>query len=206
MVKKNGYKSIDLNDENTNLKKNIVITFDDGYKDILINALPLLKKYNFKAICYVVSDLVGKENIWDLNKKKFLKKELMSKNDIIEWISEGMTIGSHSHNHVNLCDLNLSQINEELKNSKYELENITGIKIKSFSYPYGKVNSTVYDNVKSFFNNAVTTNRSRYKPKQHDKYLIPRIDMGKKLSNFKLFLKLSTIYEDIKFNDKQLYL
>ena len=38
-----------------------MITFDDGYKDLIINALPLLKKYNFKATCFIVSDLIGKK-------------------------------------------------------------------------------------------------------------------------------------------------
>ena len=32
--------------------KTIIITFDDGYKDIFYNALPILKKYNFKATCF----------------------------------------------------------------------------------------------------------------------------------------------------------
>ena len=55
------------------IKKQFIITFDDGYKDLIENSLPLLKKYNFKATCYIVSNFIGKTNIWDEN-FKILKK------------------------------------------------------------------------------------------------------------------------------------
>ena len=56
------------------IKNQIILTFDDGYKDIITNVLPILKKYNFKAICFIVSNQIGKSNIWDQNKKNYKKK------------------------------------------------------------------------------------------------------------------------------------
>jgi peptidoglycan/xylan/chitin deacetylase (PgdA/CDA1 family) len=38
-------------------KKYIILTFDDGYKDNFENVLPLLKKYNMKAVIYYDSNL-----------------------------------------------------------------------------------------------------------------------------------------------------
>ena len=64
---------------------------------------------------------------------------------------------------------------------------------------FGKINKKVYIEVKKIYKNAFTTNRSRYKYQKHNPLLIPRVDMGKKISNFKIFLKLNTFYEDIKF-------
>ena len=61
------------------------------------------------------------------------------------------------------------------------------------------MNSNVYAEVKKIYNRAYTTNRSRYIIGKHDQLLIPRVDFGKNLSNFKIFLKLNTFYEDIKF-------
>ena len=66
-----------------------MITFDDGYKDLIINALPLLKKYNFKATCFIVSDLIGK-NVWDELNSKIKDKELMNLSDIHFWVKNGM--------------------------------------------------------------------------------------------------------------------
>ena len=45
-LSKSGYNSINFNQIYKENKKPIIITFDDGYKDNLINALPILKKYN----------------------------------------------------------------------------------------------------------------------------------------------------------------
>jgi len=73
-LKNNGYKSINFDEIDHKVKKQIIITFDDGYKDIYINALPILKKYNFKATCFFVTNLIGQENNWDIKKKKFFKK------------------------------------------------------------------------------------------------------------------------------------
>ena len=73
-LKKNGYTSINFNEIDQNKKKQIIITFDDGYKDVFVNALPILKKYNFKATCFFVTNLIGQDNNWDIKKKIFKKR------------------------------------------------------------------------------------------------------------------------------------
>ena len=205
-LKNNGYTSINFDEIDPKTKKQIIITFDDGYKDVFINALPILKKYNFKATCFFVTNLIGQENNWDIKKKNFLRKEIMSTNDISHWISSGMDIGSHSHNHIDLTKISEQNLLNELEFSKKILEdkfnNISNI----FCYPYGKVNKNVYALTKKIYNKAVTTNRSRYDLYKHNSHLIPRIDMGKNFSTLKLYLKLETIYEDIKYKKNELHL
>ena len=203
-LKKRGYKSINFNELNIAKSKSVIITFDDGYKDNLLNALPILKKYGFKATCFIISNFVGKTNIWDMKKTNYIKKELMTSLDIKEWVKNGMLIGSHSHNHSNLTKLDNNDLRIELAYSKELLENIISQKISDFSYPYGKVNRFVCNKVKEFYSHAVTTNRSRFTPSLHQNHKLPRIDMGNKYSYFKIFLKLETFYEDIKFVDNEL--
>ena len=139
-------------------------------------------------------------------KKNFIQKDLMNLNDNREWVDNGMFIGSHSHNHLDLTSLNNDKITDELTYSKKILEDKIGVKIKNFSYPYGKVNNLVYQKTKEIFEKATTTNRGRFDINNHDFHLIPRIDMGKNLSLFKIFLKLETLYEDINFKKNELYL
>ena len=207
-LKNNGFQTVDFNEINPNLKskKQIIITFDDGYKDILNNALPILKKYNFKATSFFVTNLIGQNNSWDVKKKSYIKKEIMNPSDILQWISSGMHIGSHSHNHVDLTKISEEKLLYELEFSKKFLEDKFDNKNNIFCYPYGKVNENVHYHTKKFYSKAVTTNRSRYSLKRHNSHLIPRIDMGKNFSSFKLYLKLETIYEDIKYKNNELYL
>jgi len=196
--KKNNFHSIHFNEIKNTSKKKFIITFDDGYKDLITNALPLLKKYNFKATCLIISNLIGKRNIWDEYKKNVKDKELMNLSDINYWLKNGMKIGSHSKNHKKLTKLDEKEKMDEIINSKNELESLTGTTIDSFCYPYGLYNENVVNIVKEKYDFAFTTNRSRFNTNKHNKYLLPRIDMGKKISKFKLYLKAFTPYEDIR--------
>jgi len=205
-LKDRNFETINFDQINSAKKKQIIITFDDGYKDLISCVLPILKKHNFNATCFIVSSLLGKENLWDVDKKNFVQKDLMNLNDTREWVDNGMFIGSHSHNHLDLTSLNNDKITDELTYSKKILEDKIGVKIKNFSYPYGKVNNLVYQKTKEIFEKATTTNRGRFDINSHDFHLIPRIDMGKNLSIFKIFLKLETLYEDINFKKNELYL
>ena len=182
------------------------MTFDDGYKDLISNCLPLLKKYNFKATCFLVSDKIGKINDWDKENKNIKTKKIMDESDIRIWIKNGMKIGSHSKNHKILTKIDQNELTKEISSSKIELEKLIGEEVVSFCYPYGKFNLDVINEVKKNYSYALTTLRSRYDPNKHDKYLMPRIDMGKKLSNFKLFLKIKTPYEDLKYDRKQIHM
>ena len=205
-LKKLGYVSINFNEIDQNRKNQIIITFDDGYKDILINALPILKRHNFKATCFFVTNQIGKNNQWDNKKEKFNIKKIMSNDEIKQWYDSGMSVQSHSHNHFDLTKLSNIDIVKELEISKKYFKDKFNIETDVFCYPFGKVNQNVYDLTKKIYKNAVTTNRSRYNINKHNPFLIPRIDMGKSISLTKLYFKLKTIYEDIKFKNHELYL
>ena len=205
-LKKLSYETVNFDEIDPNKKNQIILTFDDGYKDIFINALPILKKYNFKATCFFVTNLIGKNNNWDNKKENYKIKELMNPDDIKKWYENGMSVQSHSHNHLDLTKLSNMEIINELEYSKKYLKEKFNIKSDVFCYPFGKVNRNVYEITKKIYKNAVTTNRSRYNINKHNRILIPRIDMGKKISLIKLYLKLKTFYEDINFKNNELYL
>ena len=60
-------------EKKSNNKKYLAITFDDGYKDNLFNAIPILEKYNAPATIYITTRfLEGKCEMWWYELKKFL--------------------------------------------------------------------------------------------------------------------------------------
>ena len=160
----------------------------------------MIKSYFWPSRAENKSDLIGKTNIWDENDIKVSKKQLMSISEIKLWINNGMKIGSHSKNHRKLTIIKKDEMIKEISNSKFDLERLIETKIDVFCYPYGIYDENIVDEVKKNYRYTLTTKRSRYDNNKHTQYLIPRIDMGKNIPYFKMFLKLKTPYEDLKYD------
>jgi peptidoglycan/xylan/chitin deacetylase (PgdA/CDA1 family) len=64
---KKHFQILRLNEDWNNKKPAVVLTFDDGYADNLLNALPLLEKYNIPATIFVCTQNIGtlEEFWWD---------------------------------------------------------------------------------------------------------------------------------------------
>jgi len=171
------------------------ITFDDGYLNNLENALPVLKKLNFSATCYLVSGNIGGTNYWDVE-KGVLEKKLMDKTDVEQWIKAGMEIGSHSHNHLRLSKCTASELKTEILTSKKKLEEIFKVNVDHFCYPYGDSTYDVKQLVKkSGYQSAVSVNRGRVSTKS-DLFFLPRVLINHRTFLISLLLKLFTRYED----------
>jgi peptidoglycan/xylan/chitin deacetylase (PgdA/CDA1 family) len=121
---------------------NVVLTFDDGFADVLENGLPLLQKHRFHAIQFLVAGMIGGHNEWDVRKGD-IPQRLMTREEVRSWLASGMEIGSHSMTHQNLRHLNSAQAREEIAGSKKKLEDLFAVPIRHFSYPFGSWNGSV---------------------------------------------------------------
>ena len=200
-MKKKGYNTINLNEINQNDKNKFIITFDDGYEDVLINALPILKKFDFKATCFFVTDYLNLHNIWDQHKNDFILLKTMSKIQVDEWLKNGMKIGSHTSSHKNLQKININEKISQISRSKNFFKKEFNIDVKFFSYPYGSYDNETVKIIKKYYEFAVTTKRSRYIKDKFNEYLLPRVPVNKNDSLVKFFLKIKTPYEDIKYKN-----
>lgn len=197
-----GYKGLSLRElkpylDGVKTGKVVGITFDDGYKNNLINAAPILKQYNFSATCYLVSDYVGESNIWDLD-KGIDQKPLMTYEDIQKWLDLGMDIGAHTQTHSDLTKLNKKQFELEIFKSKESLENQFKLTIEDFCYPYGCFNESILIAVKKAgFVSATSMIRGRVN-KKSNMYKLPRIPINHHTLPHLFLMKLLTSYEDKK--------
>ena len=182
-------------------KKDIIITFDDGYEDIYTYVLPVMEKYEFPFAIFPIVDYIGKYNDWDFvigQKTKHLSKEQLlklSKNKLV-------TIGSHSLNHLDLIRVSYGIAKNEIEKSKKKLEKITGKSVDIFSYPFGKQNERVRKITKeSGYKMAL----SYYKGvKEEDQFAIPRtgVYVIDTITDFKIklqrYIPILSWYEDLK--------
>ncbi|MBE9127585.1 glycosyltransferase [Coleofasciculus sp. LEGE 07092] len=119
----------------------VLITFDDGYRDFLTYAWPLLKQYGFSATVFLVADKVGQSNSWDYLYSEELP--LLDWQHIQQLQAEGVEFGSHSASHHPLTSLTVAEVVREGARSRSILEQQLGFPIRSFAYPHGDFDPVV---------------------------------------------------------------
>jgi putative peptidoglycan lipid II flippase len=112
------------------------LTFDDGYRDFLTSALPLLERYGFTATLFIVAGLLGGENDWD---KEGPRLPLLDKEELREVMARGIEIGSHGLSHVRLAGLDHATLRREVQDSRDLLSGLLGEAVDGFCYPYGSL-------------------------------------------------------------------
>ncbi len=162
--------------------KSVVVTFDDGYRDNLTNALPILKKYGFKATIFVIINRFN--NDWSLYRKAknagiVNHIDKLSDNDIKNLLNSGLIeIGAHTINHKNFSKISSEEKKEEIVKSKNILEEKFKIECKTFSYPFGIYEKDDKKIVKEAgFIGAVTTEVRKVDLKTDSMFLLPRINI-----------------------------
>lgn len=141
----------------------IILSFDDGYRTFYTNAFPLLKKYDMRAVQFVITQVVGIDAY--LTWPQILE---MDRSGLVEF-------GAHTQHHPNLPDLNNAAIVDEIKGSKFDLEQQLKKPINWFAYPYGSYNAFIIQTVQDAgFKGAVSTIYGTNQSKDN-MYLFPRI-------------------------------
>lgn len=179
-------------------KKQIILTFDDGYTDNYNYAFPLLKKYGFKCVIYLLSHL--NYNKWDVEVKENPehKFDLMDMSMIKEMEEYGIEFGGHTKTHPKLATLPIEIAQEEILTSKKVLEEKLGHALISFAYPYGNLNKDVKKIVKnSGYNFAVATDSGNISFSE-DLFQIRRIGIFSTNNFFTFKRKVSGKYNFIK--------
>lgn len=121
----------------------IILTFDDGYKDVL-SLKDFFSKNNIKPAIFVLADSQHVNN-----KEIGHQSTFLSKTEIKSLIKQGWEIGCHSSTHADLASLNTKQLMQEIVIAKQSLEKSLGVKINYFAYPKGKYSKNVLRVVKN---------------------------------------------------------
>jgi peptidoglycan/xylan/chitin deacetylase (PgdA/CDA1 family) len=200
ILKKLGYRGLSIKELLPYLcgeKKGKVvgITFDDGYKNNLSNAAPILLKYNFSATCYIVHNSIGSTNTWDLD-QKITQSPLMSETEVKEWINLGMDIGAHTNTHPDLTKLSESRARQEIFECKIQLEDKFKTKVSDFCYPFGRFNKSLCRIVEEAgYLSATSMLRGRVDD-DSNLFCLPRIPINYHTLPYLFLAKLLTSYED----------
>lgn len=172
-LKEQGYNTVTVHEALAHWEKGaplpakpIILTFDDGYRSVYTEAFPLLKEYGFRATLY-------------LHTAKINTPGGLTTGMIREMAQYGLEIGSHSLTHPDLTKISPAKLRKEIRHSKKVLEELIGQEVTTFSYPAGRHNTRVREEVrKAGYLGAVTT---KYGPatSQENPYSLSRLRINK---------------------------
>ncbi len=117
-------------------EKPILLTFDDAYADLAQFALPVLQRYGFTGVVFVVTGQIGQTGQWGML-ADYPPMKLMDAGQIRHWARQGIEFGAHSRTHRDLARLPLQSVEQEISGSGKDLEELLQTRINSFAYPYG---------------------------------------------------------------------
>lgn len=178
-LRRRGYQAVGLTEfvaalDNPSGRKVVAITFDDAYRSVSEQGLPILQTHGFKATIFAVAGLVGKTNEWD-EQKGDVSEALMSSDELRAALNMGMTIGSHSMTHADLPASGVESLACEVVESKRVLEDELESNVDWFCYPYGYETEKIRSMVKAAGYLGATATRPVLNTKSTDRFALGRV-------------------------------
>ncbi len=173
-------------------KNPVLLTFDDGYQDNYLEALPLLKKYNMTAVVFPIYNWIGKPNKWE----NFGKQETTTMNltELKSWLNHGLDIQPHTADHPFLTQCNEEKLNLEIIDTKTKFEKLLDKPMDYLCYPYGFFNQQVINIVKKA-NYKMAFAIFENVPLWHiNLFALPRIPIPSHQKMWEFKLKVSSIH------------
>jgi peptidoglycan/xylan/chitin deacetylase (PgdA/CDA1 family) len=121
----------------------VAITFDDAYRSVLEQAVPVLRERKLPATVFVPTKWIGSRNGWD--PPNDLPLDIMGREEIAELAALGFEIGSHGHAHADLSVATPDEAREDIETSVQILEQILGARPRYLAYPYGRGSAAADD-------------------------------------------------------------
>ena len=171
-LKRKGYEVVTLDAalrldlQRSRRAKTVVLTFDDGYRDFYTKARPVLDKFGYPALVYLVPGCLESKNTfwWD---RDLGESPLMNWKQIRSLSEGGLTLfGSHTMTHPDFNRIGPGEAEEELRSSQALLQKNLGGEIRHFAYPRGIVGhvatvGAVYDTAAAIFRGYDSTQSHR---------------------------------------------
>ena len=160
-LRDNGYRAIGLMEALSYLRggarfprRSFVLTFDDGYESVYLQAFPALQEHKMPATIFLTVGSEGRaggERLPSLNAHPMLTWA-----QILEMARHGVAFGAHTLTHPDLTRLTPERVEMELSGSKTVLEDALGASVDCFAYPYGFYNGRVQAIAREHFALALT--------------------------------------------------
>jgi len=170
-----------LNFNTPKLKKEILLTIDDGFTSFYENAWPYLKNKKIPFILFISTEAIGKNGYMNWSQIKEIEEEKFA------------FIGNHSHSHEYLIEYDFDKFKNDIdKSINIFIENI-GYNPLFFSYPFGEYSLEQKKYISSKFDFAFGQHSGLIDINK-DKYELARFPINEKYGDLKRFSFLINLF------------
>ena len=124
-----------------------VVTFDDGWRDNLTVAWPIMQALGIRPTIFLVRDWV--------RQGRTPAGEFLRPGEVAELAAAGVEFGAHTATHPHLDRLPAGAAAEEMRLSREAVEEWTGRPCRVFAYPYGHHNAETVEQARREFDRSV---------------------------------------------------
>ena len=171
------------------------LTFDDGFSNLIENALPVLIQERIPCTIFFPSGYLGRLATWysDLAAPE-RRERVMTFEEIKNLPPDLITIGSHTVSHPRLTRLALKKAAEELEKSRRILARGIGTEVKLFSFPHGACNDEVIRLARHAGYERTFTIEPEFAFSQPDRFVTGRVRVTPDDWNLEFILKVKGAY------------
>lgn len=117
----------------------VLITFDDGYRDNITDAVPILDEFGVKILLFCVTQAIsGATHRQDTPRKLQPRTDYMTWSELRSLADQGHVIAAHSRTHRHLPELTAEEVKAEVRGSLHDVARHIGTAPTAFAYPYGQ--------------------------------------------------------------------
>lgn len=165
-----------------------VITFDDGYRDNCLAALPVLENAGVPATFFVSTGYIGTARTFPHDQRALARGqsvredwEKLTWDDLRRMQDAGMEIGSHTVDHTDMGTRDRALIRRELTQSLADLQRELGQRVRPFCFPWGKeanMSAEALEEIRAAGYRAAVTTLPGFVRNGDDVLRLRRIDTG----------------------------
>ena len=145
----------------------VVLTFDDGYSDAATEVFPRLRKYGMRATFYVVTGTIGTPHH-------------LTWRDIRAMQHDGMEIGAHGAEHLDLSTLTSAEQQEIAGSCVRSISRWTATKPTTYAYPSGQYDAATLAVMRGLGMRAAFTTQPGVVRSLASPYTLPRVRLNRR--------------------------
>lgn len=155
-----------------------LLTFDDGFRGVREYGLPVLGELGWPFSIFLVSDLIGGQDVWTREANPdSVTYPLLDKDEILDMQQRGVSFHSHTCNHPSLTTLDETQLADQLVASRQTLSQLLGQDVSYLAYPFGHVDERVETAAWAAGYRAAFSTQPGFNRRDVNRYRIRRLDV-----------------------------